>query len=156
MIREAATLIMTIPMKSSSFPGNYGALMMRRTANASFMPNSSVFPGGAIASTDSQEKWLTKLTQKQINSTLPKVKNAKRPPMFQNKDDEIDRNVSLRISAIRETFEESGILILRKNNELIDESSLPNKSELKIWRKECEKDSSKFYEMCCELGLGLI
>ena len=50
----------------------------------------------------------------------------------------------------RECFEESGILYLEKNGELITETSLPVK-ELGKWRTDVENDAKLFYELCKEL-----
>ena len=59
MIRNAATLICTIPNHSGTFRGDYGVLMMKRTPKASFMPSRYVFPGGAVSrSADGAEEWM--------------------------------------------------------------------------------------------------
>ena len=60
--------------------------------------------------------------------------------------------MSLRISAARECFEESGILFLSKNKNLIQEKDLPGKSELQKWREMVEGDASVFFDVCEELG----
>ena len=50
-----------------------------------------------------------------------------RPPLYITPDDEeCPRDLSLRLGAIRETFEESGILILEKNGQLIKSNQLPS------------------------------
>ncbi len=64
---------------------------------------------------------------------------------------ELDKDLSLRISSIRECFEESGILFLEKNGTLVSEAELPDRDELSRWRKTVESDSSAFYDLCCEL-----
>ena len=56
-----------------------------------------------------------------FNSLFPNV--AKRPLIFQSKKDELPREISLRISAIRETFEECGILICKKSDSKISEKA---------------------------------
>ena len=55
--------------------------------------------------------------------------------MFRTPPDEIPRELSLRLTAIRETFEEAGILILKKNGRLIKSEELPNLEEFKRWRQ---------------------
>ena len=55
--------------------------------------------------------------------------------MFRTPSDEIPREMSLRLTAIRETFEEAGILILKKNGRLIKSEELPNLEEFKRWRQ---------------------
>ena len=64
----------------------------------------------------------------------------------------MNRDLSLRISAARECFEESGILFLSKNKNLIQEKDLPGKSELQKWREMVEGDASVFFDICEELG----
>ena len=63
MCRLASTLILTVPAaaKASRFKGDYSVLMLKRTSKASFMPNRFVFPGGAVAQFDYDEKWMTKV-----------------------------------------------------------------------------------------------
>ena len=59
--------------------------------------------------------------------------------------------MSLRIAAIRETFEESGILVLGKRDTLIGEADLPSKSEVQNWRTIVRNNPLEFYNMCLEL-----
>lgn len=96
---------------------------MKRSSRASFMPNFVVFPGGAIEPADSRPEWLTSLRQMGVPDdrfAVLRTEQKQRPFIFDHTHpihggDEnvsaIDRNISLRLSAIRETFEEVGIFI---------------------------------------------
>jgi len=124
MARLAATLIVTIPAKPSANYGNYKILTMKRSEKARYLPNTYVYPGGTISKADTSELWMAKYKLAEIEKLSPMNKNAPRPHCM-TIENEIPRPVSLRITAIRETFEESGILVLEKNGELIKESDLP-------------------------------
>lgn len=109
---------------------------MKRSSRASFMPNYVVFPGGAIEPADSRPDWLTSLRRLGVPDerfAMLRTEQIRRPFIFDHTHPihgggaaagtandpsdtgtvAIDRNISLRLSAIRETFEEVGILIGR-------------------------------------------
>lgn len=152
MFRGSATLILNVPHRTR-YPGDFGTVLLKRTSQLKFMPNSYVFPGGAVSSSDSDEKWMNHFTKKEVRALTPSKSSVPRPPLFETpKDELIPRDLSLRITAIRETFEESGILLLEdeKTGDLV--KNVPPKSELKKWRTLVEGDSTQFYELCRELG----
>ena len=84
-----------------------------------------------------------------------------RPGMMRNSHDwSIPPEVAFRICGIRETFEESGVLLARSQSDFQQESDemfrplcgkvydkLPI-DQLKTYRKLVHKDDSKFLEMC--------
>jgi len=74
--------------------------------------------------------------------------------------DSILREVSYRICAIRETFEETGVLLARSNaNGLEDEKTalfsdcyqFKSLSDLKSWQKRVHNDANQFLELCTQL-----
>jgi len=78
-----------------------------------------------------------------------------RPPVKFVSDNEpgsIPKDLSLRVTAIRETFEESGILLCKKiNRHQIDTRSLASHLEIKSidkWRELVRKSASNFIELC--------
>lgn len=102
------------------FQSNYKLLWLKRHKKSSFMPGTYVFPGGAIDSADSTLKWREIFAAFGVNnerfaSLEPKI--ATRPEIYRSIQNELPREISLRITAIRETFEESGILICRHKND---------------------------------------
>jgi glyoxylase-like metal-dependent hydrolase (beta-lactamase superfamily II)/8-oxo-dGTP pyrophosphatase MutT (NUDIX family) len=83
--RPAATILLL-----RDAPGGFEVLMTRRSASASFAPGAYVFPGGAIDAQDAQAHELA----------------ARRP----GQDDE---RLTQAVAAIRECFEELGVLLAR-------------------------------------------
>lgn len=79
------------------------------------MPNGICFPGGVFDKTDESPEWLDFFKKHNVNvDTLTPPSNAKRPFIFNDTGSNlISRHVSLRINAIRETFEEMGIVLCR-------------------------------------------
>ena len=68
--------------------------------------------------------------------------------------DGLPLHVGFRICAIRETFEESGVLLVRslEDNELEGSEDLVRKAlnddEVKSWREKVHTDSSFFIKLC--------
>lgn len=127
--RDAASVILTAKTpfhhtkKSSYF--NYKILTLKRSSNSSFMPDVHVFPGGTVEKADSVQDWMHLFESCGINKNKFDVfnKSTNKAPIFENPTtDGISKTISLRISAIRETFEESGILICKKHVADVDNS----------------------------------
>ena len=69
-----------------------------------------------------------------------------RPPALKKSTTNIASEVAFRICAIRETFEESGILLLKS---LSGEQQVHlSVDELQSWRKKVYADASKFFTLC--------
>lgn len=102
------------------FQYNYNLLCLKRHQDSKFMPSNYVFPGGVVHPSDADLKWhkLFSMFGYETSSLESLTPNATiRPRIFKSKPDELPREISLRISAIRETFEECGILICKKLRE---------------------------------------
>lgn len=72
--------------------------------------------------------------------------------MSDNEPGSIPKHLSLRVTAIRETFEECGILLCRKINSHKTESfTTANHLEIDSidrWRKSVQKNASSFIDLC--------
>ncbi|XP_035250778.1 nucleoside diphosphate-linked moiety X motif 19 [Anguilla anguilla] len=157
---------------------DYDVLLLKRSVKSGFMPNAYVFPGGLVDPSDFSNDWLEtfKSFRHWPNFGLGFVKQAPetRPPIFatdrQKLGSLIPSAVALRICAVRETFEESGILLVvpkkeendiahclnhpgdnnvatspTRLNELLDER------ELARWRSLVNENPFNFIRMCGEL-----
>ncbi|KAF7730264.1 hypothetical protein EC973_002507 [Apophysomyces ossiformis] len=115
VIRPSATLIVVAPTTENTEHGcNYRVLMMKRNAKSSFI-NAHVFPGGVVDSFDHASHWSN------------------------NRD---DISLTSKICAIRETFEESGVLLTDP-----PASAVPQ-LDASDWRKKVHDDASQFKVMC--------
>ncbi|KAI8099418.1 uncharacterized protein BX664DRAFT_310392 [Halteromyces radiatus] len=120
-IRSSATLIVAAPIPSNvqkQGECNYRILMMKRNGKSSFV-HAHVFPGGVVDSYDNQDDW-------KIN-----ISNTMSSNMLIHK-----------ICAIRETFEESGLLLTTPPAHTIPEL------DTEIWRHKVHEDASQFKYMC--------
>lgn len=155
---------------------DYDVLLLKRSSKSGFMPNAYVFPGGMVDSSDFSSEWLDifKSFGNSPNFGLRSVKQSAetRPPIFATDrlklGSPIPGEVAFRICALRETFEESGVLLVVSKSE---EKSLfkstedrcateqiphykgdePCSSELTKWRSLVNQNPSNFIRMCREL-----
>ncbi|XP_068116084.1 acyl-coenzyme A diphosphatase NUDT19 [Hyperolius riggenbachi] len=176
--REAATLILAagshhggsmsimasqLDQKKKVF--DYEVLLLTRSQNSGFMPNALVFPGGVVDASDFSNDWM-KIFERHIkkpNFGLGVVKQShiSRPPMFATDRVQfgslIPGEVAFRICAIRETFEESGILLVVPENLDVDvnqnfiKAYEENEEEVSRWREAVQNNPVQFIEMCKKL-----
>ncbi|XP_006779956.2 LOW QUALITY PROTEIN: nucleoside diphosphate-linked moiety X motif 19 [Neolamprologus brichardi] len=191
--KEAATLILAAgrgrgftpraPLTGESDSGqshlphrslfDYGVLLLKRSGKSGFMPNAYVFPGGVVDASDFSSEWLdifrsfTKLPDFGLRSVKQPLET--RPPIFATDrlklGSPIPGEVALRICALRETFEESGVLLVAPK---IEEKKMLKSikdlgyierygvndlcsSELTKWRALVNQNPSNFIRMCREL-----
>ncbi|KAH0549108.1 nucleoside diphosphate-linked moiety X motif 19-like isoform X2 [Cotesia glomerata] len=166
--RDAASIILAAHYKnnlSQQLKTNYDfkLLCLKRHKDSSFMPGNYVFPGGVVEPADADFKWkslykkfgfndnhfLSLLPNNNNNSTASSSKL--KPIIFEAQSpNELPREVSLRITAIRETFEECGILIAAsngKNSAHAQHYTITGK-KLVDWQKKVHANAAEFYEMC--------
>lgn len=109
----------------------FEALMVERHAEIAFAGGAVVFPGGRIDNGDHSTAWADHC---EGFETVPDVERAPR------------------IAAIREAFEETGLLLARKGGKPVD----PEKTiALSPWRKRVEENDALFLEMVRDHGLRL-
>ncbi|XP_042344406.1 nucleoside diphosphate-linked moiety X motif 19 [Plectropomus leopardus] len=153
---------------------DYDVLMLKRSSKSGFMPNAYVFPGGMVDSSDFSSEWLDifKSFRNSPNFGLRSVTQPMetRPPMFATDrfklGSPISGEVAFRICALRETFEESGVLlVVSKQEEKSLLKSIEDRcdrvqhyrvndlcsTELTKWRALVNQNPSNFIRMCREL-----
>ncbi|GAB1603753.1 nucleoside diphosphate-linked moiety X motif 19-like [Argonauta hians] len=192
---------------TSRAPLNYQLFMAERSSKISSFPKAHVFPGGAAEEADFSAKWLevfnmgsckpgqqqtpesqlvnyfvARRSHNKNHTNTPNVHNPmydrQRLPEFS----EVPSEVAFRITAIREFFEEVGILFARKadennsdesenhskpttdiNNNNYQEMTGMRRCQAKIcdlrmdlsefWRQSVVEDSANFLNMCQQLRL---
>ena len=158
--KEAAT---TLVFKRKS--DTWKILMLERSGKSSFMPGMRVFPGGIASKVDFLPDWLDILSSTECKfgpsedygMQVLNQDNSDRPSMIkraltkENWADSISANVGFRLCAIRETFEESGILLFKK---LPGVKSSFSTDTLQEWRDKVNKNDMEFLNMCIDLNIS--
>jgi nucleoside diphosphate-linked moiety X motif protein 19 len=156
---------------------DYEVLLLKRSGTSGFMPNAYVFPGGLVDPSDFSSEWLDLFQsfRRSPNFGLGFVKQPPetRPPIFATDRKRLGSlvpgDVAFRICAVRETFEESGVLLVvpKEEESTLFNSSIENNrysqpeltritdlcdtSELAKWRVLVNENPSNFIRMCKEL-----
>ena len=153
---------------------DYRIMMVKRSGLSSFMASAFVFPGGAVEVADFSPKWWhvfakAGVTREQLMRFQSDV-SGPRPHMVSesltlsnyrsagNADlDFLPTDVGYRITAIRETFEETGVLLLTHPERELASSPLSDiddiRLDLSVWREKVRKDGAAFIDLCVEAGL---
>lgn len=152
---------------------DYEMLLLKRSPKSKFMPNMYVFPGGVAADVDFSSEWigvfdfLGRDQRQNIFDFLQR--GGEGTPMFSRirepKFSNIPSEVAFRICAIRETFEESGVLLVRDASKNLDNwwpnlwekpseaGFIKDQSVINEWRSKVDKDPEEFLRMCQKLKL---
>ncbi|XP_019935227.2 acyl-coenzyme A diphosphatase NUDT19 [Paralichthys olivaceus] len=151
---------------------DYDVLLLKRSSKSGFMPNAYVFPGGKVDSSDFSSEWVDVFQSFRDSASfgLRSVTQPaeSRPPIFATDrlslGSPVPGEVAFRICALRETFEECGVLLavsqqeekelLLRDTEATTATCEVNglcSSELSRWRSLVIQNSSNFIRMCREL-----
>eukprot|EP01062_Namystynia_karyoxenos_P034772 TRINITY_DN25464_c0_g1_i1.p2 TRINITY_DN25464_c0_g1~~TRINITY_DN25464_c0_g1_i1.p2 ORF type:complete len:379 (+),score=117.78 TRINITY_DN25464_c0_g1_i1:74-1138(+) len=150
--RPASTLVLAVGRPDSPVR----VAMLRRAATMRFMPGAHVFPGGAAAAADEDaELWAALLAQHGAEPP-PLPPTAPRPPLWRHRllpgaQPHLPADAALRIAALREAFEEAGVLLATRGGERLAERALPQGAELRSWRARVRADPRDFAVMHSEL-----
>ncbi|KAM6409250.1 acyl-coenzyme A diphosphatase NUDT19 [Rhynochetos jubatus] len=171
--KEAATLLLAagVPGRLPRSPLgslDYELLLLQRSSRSGFMPSAHVFPGGLVEAADFSADWLGLLPaspQCGLGLVRPPPHGSSRPPLFatdrQQLGSPLPGEVAFRICAIRETFEEAGILLLVPGRgpaagggpaRPLPAERLPAAAELSEWRRRVQEDPACFLQLCRHLG----
>ena len=133
---------------------DYSLLMLKRSSRSKFMPNAYVFPGGVTDTHDFNANWrdLIDASRDRSRSTDELILNdVSRPMMIQENtnDSFLNKDIAFRIGAIRETFEEAGILLYKSCDSKINICA----DTLGEWREKVCQNPEEFYKMCKHLSI---
>ncbi|KAK4303788.1 hypothetical protein Pmani_024228 [Petrolisthes manimaculis] len=130
--------------------GDYRVVFLKRNTNNSFMPNMYVFPGGSIECSDFSSAWYDVFNKCGYSqSKLEELRTDAPPPrLYRDKPNHfILPELGFRIAAIRETFEESGVLLAKH----LPENCL-TLDDINKWRDIIHNDASQFVTFFREVG----
>ena len=133
--KDAATLVLI--RKSSASPE---VLLGQRNGGHAFMPNRYVFPGGRVDPSDSRVIPATELNH-EVASRLEKNCGPARAR-------------ALAVAAVRETYEETGLMLAEKMPEGMSTSANPAWSEHQLSVDDCPRYLSTAYAYATQIVLG--
>ncbi|XP_077988477.1 acyl-coenzyme A diphosphatase NUDT19-like [Glandiceps talaboti] len=162
-LRECASVI--IAARSPTTLANeidYSILLLKRHSTSSFLPDTYVFPGGILDESDISVEWLQLFKQAGVFDNLKSLQDigGKRPPIFATKRTTgVPGEIALRICAIREAFEEAGLLLVKPNQSTVYDDVAKwsdtrccvkqiGRDELEEWRKRVHDDATQFINLC--------
>ncbi|XP_065355893.1 acyl-coenzyme A diphosphatase NUDT19 [Calliphora vicina] len=170
--RESSSLIICAksPEKLSEY--DYRILILKRSDRTALIKEQGVFPGGIYDPFDESIEWLKYfeefgVTQQSLKELVIIDGETERPKILAPqgtgcydrffKNSKIwAREISLRINAIRETFEEVGVFLCRNREQLLNNSItgfyIEKYDKLK-WQKLVHEDPKEFLNMCKELNV---
>lgn len=158
--KESASLIVLANNKTLKKKYGYDVLMLKRSTKTSLRQNHVVFPGGIKERTDESPLWIEYFKRFEIDHKLLKDLShvhGHRPEIFQSTDsNSIEKEIALRITALRETFEEVGMLLCREKKNFLHKKGYGTFKEdfdKKYWQTVVHNDPSKFLVMCEELNV---
>lgn len=136
--REAASVIL-----ARDGPGGLEVLLLERHAASRFSPGAFAFPGGRVESADAAPGVTVRcrgLTETEAARQMPDVRPARRA-------------IGFWVAALREAFEEAGILLAcGPDGDPLDASAL---GDVSAERARCRQDSASFGRLLAERDLLL-
>lgn len=141
--RDAATLILIRDTHRART--GFEILLVRRHTKSTFMPGAYVFPGGRIEASDyshEAERICHSLSFKQAQDII----TGTHPP---------EKALAFFVAAIRETFEEAGILLAYREIPEFVAFGEDEKTRFAEYRKEVRKNSGSFITIIDREGLKL-
>uniref|UniRef100_A0A182NAU4 Nudix hydrolase domain-containing protein n=1 Tax=Anopheles dirus TaxID=7168 RepID=A0A182NAU4_9DIPT len=153
--RDSASLIVVARNRNNARDHhgyNYKVLAFKRTENTSFLPNHIVFPGGSFDSQDDSPEWLRMFAGQKIPpDALQSVTavSGPRPYIFHTTaGDRLDRNISVRLCALRECFEELGVLLVANRQAQETGYSLAKREfDVPSWQSDVHDGRKRFLEL---------
>ncbi|XP_020804741.1 nucleoside diphosphate-linked moiety X motif 19 [Drosophila serrata] len=160
--RSSASLILAAK-EDSNKDYDYSLLLIKRTESTSYTINHCVFPGGVFDPRDDESsEWLNYfrsfgVTAEQLKMLTQDQQSPR--PQFLSGGQHFSRDIALRLTALREAFEEVGILICLNRdclNNWDDTAKTPATRTLTLepisdrseWQSRVHNDASQFLELC--------
>lgn len=137
-IRVASTLILVAGSELANAPPKL--ITIKRSSDSNYLPETLVFPGGNFDAGDEHVDWLSIIPSEEqdVHSNIGILSVT---PIL--------RALSLRITAIRETFEECGILLCKAYNHPKTDKVTPLFiNDINGWRNKIRKNSYEFLNLC--------
>ncbi|KAM7352053.1 acyl-coenzyme A diphosphatase NUDT19 [Cochliomyia hominivorax] len=155
--RPSSTLIIAAKSKTIDQGYSYKFLLAKRAAAIAFAPDHYVFPGGVFdVQADDNIEWLSYfetfgISKEQLDK-LSLLHLPHRPKPLMTKAGYLGRDISLRITAIREAFEEVGLLLCLDRNDLSNQhkicGSYKHNFDRAYWQQKVHNNAKEFLNLC--------
>lgn len=153
LIKSASVIVLGAIKNAVQGEHDYKVMLLKRNKNMRFASGQSVFPGGKFDKhIDGSPEWL-----KLIGSSFGGLVHANSIGTKRGCISQVPLEVSYRLCAIRETFEETGLLLAtppQSSNQLVQISDYyQGSNQIRYWHEKCLTDASNFIVMCMQLNL---
>uniref|UniRef100_A0A1I8M2J5 Nudix hydrolase domain-containing protein n=1 Tax=Musca domestica TaxID=7370 RepID=A0A1I8M2J5_MUSDO len=160
--RPSATIIISAKSDSTERGYNYRILLAKRSYKTAFAPEHYVFPGGVFdAKADESAEWLEHfanygVSRRDLQSLCLEHLPNRPTPLMTNKK-YFSRDISLRITAIREAFEEVGLLLCITKEQFKGGNfgcgNFVDNFDKVLWQKRVHNNSMEFLNLCKYLNV---
>ena len=175
-IKKASSLIIASAAHKNTDLFDYRVLLLKRSKNLKSWPGLYVFPGGKMDDKiDESPEWLNiflnnqqlrdlRSNQNLLNKYFSGFINKNTFGKMTDSNKQLPAELTYRLCSIRETFEETGILLAHEKS-LIESPDFFQKANrltrvyemngglLNEWQLRVKQDSTAFLDMFLELGL---
>lgn len=137
----------------ADFHFDYKVMMLKRSAKSNFFAKAYVFPGGATDSADFCPSWFALFdrhgfSKERLLHDFSTRQEQLRLPLYKTiASTDLIAEVGYRITAIRETFEETGVLFCLP---ACPNSTTVLKGNLENWRCKVQEDPQQFIKLCID------
>lgn len=159
--RRAATVVLAAGCtRLGPAADGFRVLLLQRAGTQRFLPDAHVFPGGALDAADGSDDWLRLFAPRHAPPRFglgpAPPSRAPFPGLGPRHAGALPEDVALRICAIREAFEEAGVLLLRPRGAPAasrepGRALQPADPGLAEWRSRVRSDPSRFVQLCAHL-----
>ncbi|XP_032778840.1 nucleoside diphosphate-linked moiety X motif 19 [Daphnia magna] len=132
---------------------DYSCMLLKRSSQSKFFANAFVFPGGATEVADFSPSWLEHFDEHGFNreklASQFVVSQQDKVPLYADiPNSDCIPEVGYRISAIRETFEETGVLFCKPAQIHGQSNSILKADDLIEWQKRIHHNPEEFLILC--------
>jgi len=140
-LREAATVMLV----RDDAAGELEVFMLRRNLNSDFVGGAFVFPGGAVDPADRHAD-LEAICEGRTDADASTILNLDPP----------EGGLAYWVAAIRESFEEAGVLLAYdRDGTIVDLRDSEEEARFSVHRKSVDTGERRLIEICAEEGLRL-
>lgn len=151
IVRLASTVMLVRPSHQGPC---YEVFMLRRSSESAFAPDAFVFPGGTVDEADMSAAMLRRAVGIQ-RLRLADMFKAKSSPLLESRVEAVpeQQRAGLLIAALRELYEEAGVLLAVNGADLRKPASfyMENTASIQDGRQRVTRGVRKFWEILEEL-----